>query len=299
MLVAWHECYNHPVPENHKFPMEKYDLVKDQLLLHGIIELKNIIKPNILDLKHAFAIHDKEYIKALVNLELSARAQRESGFEHNQKLIERELIITEGTRYITEMVLTSKSSYAFNIAGGTHHAFKAKPEGFCLINDFAVAAVWALNEKHINNALILDLDVHQGNGTAEILANYNQLFTISIHGKNNYPFRKEKSDIDIELIDNIGDSDYLKTLSVVLNKIPFIPDIIFYQAGVDILASDKLGRLGVTIEGVKQRDELVFNYASSINSKIVTTLGGGYSPNINDIITCHCNTFQTAKDVFE
>lgn len=298
MLVTWHPFYNHPVPENHKFPMEKYDLVKQQLLLQGIVHEKEVIHPQKLQIEHALLAHTPSYVENLLNIQIDAKLQRASGFVHDNKLIERELIIMEGTRYITEMVTLNRHKYGFNIAGGTHHAYSNKPEGFCLLNDLAIAANWALQNTPIKNVLILDLDVHQGNGTAEIMANNKNVYTLSIHCENNYPFRKEKSSLDISLQKYTNDDLYLKLLENALQELSFKPELVLYQAGVDILESDKLGHLSISQNGVKKRDSIVYNYAKKNDIPIVTTLGGGYSPNIFDIVQSHCNTFLVAKEIF-
>jgi acetoin utilization deacetylase AcuC-like enzyme len=187
-----------------------------------------------------------------------------------------------------------------NVAGGTHHAYQNRGEGFCLLNDQAIAAMWLLHERKAKRILIIDLDVHQGNGTAAIFAQEDRVFTFSMHGKNNYPLHKEESNCDVELEDGINDQEYLYLLEKNLDRImqQFEPDFLFFQSGVDIIDSDKLGRLGVTLQGCRRRDEIVFQTAKSSNIPIVASMGGGYSPDIRKIIEAHANTYRVAQAVF-
>jgi acetoin utilization deacetylase AcuC-like enzyme len=187
-----------------------------------------------------------------------------------------------------------------NIAGGTHHAFADRGEGYCCFNDQAVAANWLLQEGLAKRILIIDLDVHQGNGTASIFESEPKVFTFSMHGERNYPIRKEKSDLDIGLPDGMEDDAYLKILRETLPRIAdaFQPDFVFYQSGVDILATDKLGRLNISREGCKERDKIVFSFAKQHRLPVVASMGGGYSPRIADIVEAHANTFRMAQEVF-
>jgi len=214
-------------------------------------------------------------------------------------LIQREITIAGGTVQAARFAL--EHGVAMNIAGGTHHAFTNRGEGFCLLNDVAIAASVLLDEMLIDSALVVDLDVHQGNGTAEIFQSNPNVFTFSMHGKKNYPLHKECSDLDVELEDGISDDEYLDLLNKHLNylKENVKSDFIFYQAGVDVLATDKLGRLGLSIQGCRERDRLVFDMAFQLNIPIVVTMGGGYSERIADIIEAHANTFRLAKSFWD
>jgi len=193
-----------------------------------------------------------------------------------------------------------ENSCALNIAGGTHHAFAERGEGFCLLNDIAVASDYLLHQKKAHKILVVDLDVHQGNGTAKLMEQEDRVFTFSMHGKNNYPFHKETSDLDIPLPDGISGKEYLHILDQTL--VPLLdtvqPDFIFYLSGVDILSTDKFGKFKVSIEECKKRDELVFKAAYDNNIPIAVSMGGGYSPDINDILQAHCNTFRAAAHIF-
>lgn len=297
-MIAYHEFYPHPLPENHKFPMMKYSLLKERLLSENIFNEDNFFEPELLSEEIVSLTHDQEYIDKLKYLKLPRKEERRLGFPQSKRLFERELYITDGT--LKNSLYALKNGVSFNIAGGTHHAFINKGEGFCLFNDIAVAANYMLRENLVKKVLVVDLDVHQGNGTAEIFNGNNKVFTFSMHGKNNYPLIKEKSDLDIELEDNITDEFYLNTLSEIL---PMLiskenPDIIYYQAGVDVLESDKFGRLSLTINGCKVRDEIVFKLAKSKNIPLVCVMGGGYSSNIEEILEAHLNTYRTAKSIY-
>jgi acetoin utilization deacetylase AcuC-like enzyme len=196
--------------------------------------------------------------------------------------------------------LALKHGIAFNIAGGTHHAFTNRGEAFCLLNDQAIGAQYLLDKKLVKKILIVDLDVHQGNGTAEIFQKNTKVFTFSMHGKNNYPFRKEISDLDIALDDCTNNQTYLAILNEILPQLirDVKPDFIFYLAGVDILATDKLGKLGYSIEGCKKRDEIVLSYCKKLEIPVQVSMGGGYSPEIKTILEAHANTFRVARSIF-
>lgn len=296
--IAFHPIYQHSLPEGHRFPMLKYELLPQQLLYEGTALKSNFFEPEICDLEHVLAIHQQEYVRDLVELTLDPRAARKIGFPLSKQLVERELRIAQGTILGAQKSFETKVS--FNIAGGTHHAFSTHGEAFCLLNDQAIAAQFLLYNKLAKKILIIDLDVHQGNGTAEIFQNNSNVFTFSTHGKTNYPFKKETSDLDIAFNDHTNDAEFLKTISKVIPQLIETqkPDFIFYLAGVDILASDKLGKLGCTIEGCKKRDELVFELCSKYQIPLQVSMGGGYSPEIKTIIEAHANTYRAAKDIF-
>jgi acetoin utilization deacetylase AcuC-like enzyme len=296
--VAWHPSYVHPVPDGHRFPMEKYELLPMRLIREGIVSEDNFFEPSQ-GLTYNLDVHDSEYLRRLFNLELTKKEERASGFTLSQELIQRELRITNGTVEGALWALNNRSA-AFNIAGGTHHASANKAEGFCLLNDQAIASSYLLENTKVSQILIIDLDVHQGNGTAQIFKNINNVYTFSMHGANNYPYHKPPSDLDIPLPDNTDDKKYLSLLKKYLPNImtEINPDFIFYLAGVDVLAEDKLGRLGLTLNGCTERDELVFALAKDNDIPIMTTMGGGYAPDIKIILEAHCNTFRSASDVF-
>ena len=278
--------------------MLKYELLPQQLLHEGTATELDFFEPEIIDLNLVLKVHTKEYLDSLLNLTLDAKAARKIGFPISAELIERELRIAQGTLIGCQKAL--ECGVAFNIAGGTHHAFSSHGEAFCLLNDQAIAAQYLLDKKLASKILIVDLDVHQGNGTAEIFKNTNNVFTFSMHGKTNYPFKKENSDLDIPLEDGTNDATYLSILTEILQELikQQKPDFIFYLAGVDILETDKLGKLSCTIQGCKKRDELVLTICKEKNIPVQVSMGGGYSPEIKTIIEAHANTFRVAKNIF-
>ena len=296
--IAYHHIYRLPLPENHRFPMEKYELLPQQLLLEGTCESSDFFTPTKVALENVLNIHNKEYVTRLINLNLTQREIRNIGFPLTKELVERELIIAGGTIMGCEKAL--KTGIAMNIAGGTHHAFSDCGEAFCLLNDQAIAAQYLLDQNKASQILILDLDVHQGNGTASIFESNPKIFTLSVHGAKNYPFRKEKSDLDIALEDDTGDKKYLdkikKIIPVLIDNIK--PDFIFYLSGVDVLGTDKLGRLNLTIEGCKERDTFVLKQCNDRNIPLQCSMGGGYSKDIKVIIEAHANTYRAAKTIY-
>lgn len=296
--IAFHPIFKHPLPEGHRFPMLKYELLPQQLLHEGIAQKSDFFEPEIIPIEPVLRVHTKEYVSDLLDLTLDPKAARKIGFPLSKELVERELRIAQGTIIGAEKAYETK--VAFNIAGGTHHAYSNRGEAFCLLNDQAIAAQYLLDTRLAKKVLIIDLDVHQGNGTAEIFQKNNNVFTFSTHGKSNYPFKKETSDLDIAFEDNTSDEDFLKTISTIIPKLieKQKPDFIFYLAGVDILASDKLGKLGCSIEGCKKRDEIVFQNCDRHQIPMQVSMGGGYSPEIKTIIEAHTNTYRVAHNIF-
>ena len=296
--IAFHPIYKHPLPEGHRFPMIKYELLPQQLLHEGTAEHDDFFEPDVANLETVLNVHKRSYVGELLELTLDPRAARKIGFPLSAELIERELRIANGTIIGTQKAFDT--GIAFNIAGGTHHAYSDRGEAFCLLNDQAIAAQFLLNQNLAKKILIVDLDVHQGNGTAEIFQDNPSVFTFSMHGKSNYPFKKEVSDLDIALPDGTNDETYLKILTETLPQLiqKEKPDFIFYLAGVDILATDKLGKLSCSIEGCKKRDEMVFEQCLKHQIPVQVSMGGGYSPEIKTIVEAHANTFRIAKDLF-
>ncbi len=298
LKVANHSLYKHPLPKGHRFPMEKYELLPLQLLHEGIIDKDNFFEPLKIKLEDILAVHTEEYWLKLKNLNLSKKEIRVTGFPLSKQLIEREMLIAQGT--IDASLFALKYGCAMNIAGGTHHAFTDRGEGFCLLNDQAIAAQFLINQKLAKKILIIDLDVHQGNGTAEIFRNNNKVFTFSMHGEKNYPFKKEFSDLDVPLTNGIRDDEYLSLLNFHVSKLlnDVQPDFVFYLSGVDILETDKLGKLSISIEGCKKRDEYILNNCKINNIPVVCSMGGGYSEEIKHIVNAHANTYRVANEIF-
>ncbi len=296
--IAWDPIYAHPLPEGHRFPMLKYELIPAQLLHSGLITPDQLFTPNEVAEEVILWTHAADYWQELKTLSLPAREQRRIGFPLNAQLVERERRIAQGT--IDGVLHAMQHGLAFNVAGGTHHAGSNWGEGFCLLNDQAVAANYLLHNKLADRILIIDLDVHQGNGTAEIFNDEPRVFTFSMHGDKNFPFRKEVSDLDIALEDGMGDLDFLSKLEGALPRLlEHKPDFVFYLSGVDVLESDKLGKLSLTKAGCKERDRMVFQFCKDQNVPVQVSMGGGYSPQIKDIVDAHCATFETGIDIFE
>ncbi|MDO1499946.1 histone deacetylase [Winogradskyella maritima] len=298
LKIAYHPIYRHPLPLGHRFPMGKYELLYEQLLHEGTCTPDNFFEPEKPNHKHLVAVHEPEYFYDLLNITLDQRKARKIGFPLSELLVEREMIIADGTLKASDYAL--KNGIAMNIAGGTHHAFTDRGEAFCMLNDQAIGARYLLDKQAVSKVLIVDLDVHQGNGTAEIFRNEPKVFTFSTHGKSNYPFKKEKSDLDIALEDNTDDNTYLSILKDTLPKLisDVQPDIIYYLSGVDVIGTDKLGKLNMTLEGCKTRDQIVLQTCKDENIPVMCSMGGGYSPDIKTIIEAHANTFRLAQDIF-
>ncbi len=278
--------------------MLKYELIPQQLLHEGLIYPENLFSPDLLDDETVMWTHDADYYQRLKSLSLSAQEERRIGFPLSAQLVERELRIAKGT--IDGVQHALQFGLAFNVAGGTHHAGSNWGEGFCMLNDQAIAANYLLKKGLARRILMIDLDVHQGNGTAQIFANHPDVFTFSMHGEKNFPFRKEQSDLDIGLEDGIADEAYLSILNQHLDYLfeSFEPDFVFYLSGVDILDTDKLGKLAVSKNACKQRDRMVFERCKSRNIPVQVSMGGGYSPQIKDIVDAHCNTFRMALELY-
>lgn len=296
--IAYDPIYAHPLPEGHRFPMLKYELIPEQLLHEGSITADQLFAPTPCNEEIILLTHDAAYLQKLVQQTLSASEQRKIGFPQSPALTQRELMITQGT--IDCCIHAMESGAALNVAGGTHHAFRDRGEGFCLLNDMAVAANYLLQQQLAKQILIIDLDVHQGNGTASLFANEPRVFTFSMHGGHNYPFHKEISDLDIPLADGTDDATYLRILADTLPKLiaSVQPDFAFYLSGVDILDTDKFGKLKVSPAGCRERDAIVFESLHQHQIPVTVAMGGGYSPDIRTIVEAHCNTFRLAKDIF-
>ncbi|MDX1333567.1 MAG: histone deacetylase [Robiginitalea sp.] len=298
LKIAYDPIYQHPLPEGHRFPMQKYELLPQQLLHEGTCNPENFFEPGFPSDADILRAHHKDYYDALRQGTLSRREMRKVGFPWSPELVRRERRIAQGT--IEGCLFALEYGVAMNIAGGTHHAYSNRGEAFCMLNDQAIGAHYLLDRGLAKRILILDLDVHQGNGTAEIFAGVPQVFTFSMHGKANYPFRKEESDLDVALAPGTGDEEYLTALEKHLSELKkkVAPDFVFYLSGVDILATDKLGTLAVSPEGCRLRDERVFQWCLRHNLPVQCSMGGGYSPQLRTIVEAHANTFRMAQFIF-
>jgi len=298
LKIAHSSIYSHPLPQGHRFPMEKYELLPGQLLYEGIVSKENFFVPEEISEKLILSTHTEEYWDKLKNQTLSKSEIRATGFPLSKELIRREIQIAGGS--VQAALFAMEFGIAMNIAGGTHHAFADRGEGFCLLNDIAITSNYLLKEGIAKNILVIDLDVHQGNGTAALFAENEQVFTFSMHGRKNYPHRKEHSDLDVDLEDGIQDEAYLSLLKNSLNLIEdrFTPDFIIYQCGVDVLVTDKLGRLGLSLAGVKNRDRMVLEFGIKWNTPMVCCMGGGYSPQVSKIVDAHTQVYRLAQELF-
>ena len=297
--IAFAPIFAHPLPVGHRFPMLKYELLPEQLLHEGTATAADFFTATPPPDVDILRVHDAGYYERLRQGQLTRQEERATGFPWSAALFEREITILGGTIEAARQALVH--GVAFNIAGGTHHAFRARGEGFCLLNDQAAAAAWLLaNAPTVQKILIVDLDVHQGNGTAAIFQHEPRVFTFSMHGARNYPARKEISDLDLPLPEGTNDVSYLKLLNETLPRLldEVQPDFVFYLAGVDVLATDKLGHLALTRDGCRRRDELVLGLCHRYCLPVVVCMGGGYSERIIDIVEAHANTYRVAAGIF-
>jgi acetoin utilization deacetylase AcuC-like enzyme len=289
-------CDHHaiPLPPGHKFPISKYKLIRDLLSTDGVFTFE---QAPFADTSIVELAHDPEYVAQFLRGTLPDAAVRRIGFPWSEGLVRRTLASVGGTLSATQDAF--ENGWGGNLAGGTHHAFRAAGSGFCVFNDIAIAIHSLRSQDRIRRAAVLDLDVHQGDGTAEIFSGDAETLTVSIHCKNNFPFRKQQSNIDVDLPDGLGDAEYLSALDMVLPRImEFDPEVIFYQSGVDGLDSDALGRLSLSHAGLKERDRKVMAMASSQGIPLVVTLGGGYSVPIELTAEAHANTYRMAAEIF-
>ncbi|WP_367949174.1 histone deacetylase [Hymenobacter sp. BRD128] len=303
MNIAFAPNYVLPLPPGHRFPMLKYELLPEQLLYEGIATASDFFTPSPPPLSDVLLTHEADYVHRLLLGQLTRAEERASGFPWSPALAEREMTLLGGTIGCARRALAS-GGVALNVAGGTHHAFAGRPEGFCLLNDQAVAANWLLAHEpaRVRQMLIIDLDVHQGNGTAAIFRHEPRVFTFSMHGARNFPGRKEASDLDLALPDGLGDAEYLTRLADVLPRLldeQVRPDFVFYLSGVDVLATDRLGHLALTREGCRRRDELVLGACHRRGLPVVVCMGGGYSEKISDIVEAHANTYRVAASLWD
>ena len=297
-FIAFDPIFAHPLPEGHRFPMLKYELLPAQLLYEGALTPNAFFSPPPVSEEIILRTHSAGYWHRMKHLELTQKEMRAVGFPLSAPLVERERRILQGT--INCARISETTGVALNVAGGTHHAFADRGEGFCLLNDFAVAAFQLLHENPKERILIVDLDVHQGNGTAALTAPEPHIFTFSMHGDHNYPARKEQSDLDIPLADGTTGKEYMELLQTHLPAVleRFRPTRLFYLSGVDVLATDKWGKLALTLPECAARDHFIFMLARRLSLPVAVAMGGGYSPEIRHIVDAHAGTYRAAMDVF-
>ncbi len=296
--IAFSPIYRYELPAGHRFPMEKYDLLPEQLLYEGTITPEAFFQPEALSEDIILRTHSPIYWEKLIHNRLDRKEVRNIGFPMRPELVQRGRVIAAGTLACARLAF--RHGVALNIAGGTHHAYADRGEGFCIFNDIAIAANELLYQGEIKKALVVDLDVHQGNGTAKLFENDPRVFTFSMHGERNYPLRKEHSDLDIGLPDGCTDRPYLERLRSTLDELldDQKPDLVFYLSGVDVLASDKLGRLNLSLAACKERDRFVLQTCLERNIPVAVSMGGGYSKQLAHIIEAHANTFRVAAQLF-
>ena len=295
--VFYSPYYYADIGEGHVFPIRKFEIARDILLTEGTIVHNDVIEPSEADRDDLLLVHTADYIDRLTAGTLTQKEIRKLGLPWSLSLVRRSFHAISGT--INAARLAVKTGISSNLAGGTHHAYPDRGEGYCVLNDVAVAIRVMQRDRLARRALIIDLDVHQGDGTAFIFRDDNEVFTFSMHGAKNYPLFKQTSSLDIELADGTADEEYLSILSEALPRLVLHdPDVIFYLGGADPYENDKLGRLKLTIEGLRRRDEMVLEFARSADVPIVTTMSGGYAKDIADTVEIHCNTIRAVKKVF-
>ncbi len=296
--LATSDHYTLDLPAGHRFPIAKYALIREQLLWQGVAAPDDFYEPGLCAEADVLRVHTAAYWHRVRDLQLSAREVRNLGLPQSPQLVRRSLSSSAGT--LQSALGALKDGIGLNLAGGTHHAFADRGEGFCVLNDQAIAAAHLLAHGLARQVLVVDLDVHQGDGTAAIFRDEPRVFTFSMHAGANYPLRKEQSDLDVALALGTGDNAYLRTLKATLG--PLVdhvrPDFIFYQAGVDVLATDKLGKLALTPAGCQQRDELVLGLCHARSLPVQVSMGGGYSERLIDIVEAHANTFRVAAGLW-
>jgi len=298
MHVFYTPRYYAEIGAGHVFPIRKFELVRDKLLAEGTLRPDEIFEPDPAKVEDVLLVHTEDYVSRLCNGTLTTKEIRRLGLPWSESLVRRSFYAVGGTLAATHAALAE--GYSSNLAGGTHHSFPDRGEGFCVLNDVAIAVRAMRTRKLIRRAAIVDCDVHQGNGTATIFTGDADTFTFSVHGANNYPLFKAQSSLDVELPDGTSDDEYLECLA---HHLPTVfahrPDIVFYLAGADPYAGDKLGRLALSIDGLRARDEFMLRECYEREVPVVTVMSGGYGKDINDTIEIHCNTIRMVKEVFE
>ncbi len=301
MKAFYSDTFVLPLPDQHRFPMAKYRLLRERLLNEGVLSADDLHVPDAIAWDDLRLVHDAAYVAAVETGTLTAEAQRRIGFPWSPIMAERARRSVGATLAAAREVAVQPSgsrmpTVAANLAGGTHHAFRDHGEGYCVFNDVAVAATVLLRDGAIARAAVVDCDVHQGNGTAAIFRDNPAVFTLSLHGAQNYPFRKEVSDLDVTFEDGAGDEEYLAALHLHLPRILAVerPDLVFYLAGADPYEGDRLGRLKLTVAGLRARDRFVFETCRERQVPVVVTMSGGYAADIDAIVTIHANTIREA-----
>jgi acetoin utilization deacetylase AcuC-like enzyme len=288
-----------PLPEKHTFPKQKYALLRKRLLESDVVEFGDFRIPRSASIEEITRVHDEDYIRRLVNGELTPKEIRPIGLPWSRQIVERARRSVGGTIEACQAALAD--GIAVNLGGGTHHAFRDRGQGYCILNDAAIAVRALQNQRLAGNILIVDCDVHQGNGTAALFQHDPTVFTFSIHGKNNFPYKKEAGDLDIALEDGTVDRDYLRALKHGVESALelFAPDLAIYLGGADPFMDDRFGRLSLTKDGLAQRDQIVFQYCHEAGLPVAVTMAGGYARNVQDAVDIHFQTVLTAIDFYK
>jgi acetoin utilization deacetylase AcuC-like enzyme len=298
MRVFYTPRYYADIGEGHVFPIKKFELVRDRLLAEGTLSPSDIVEPREAAVEDVLLVHTEDYVTRLRAGALGEREIRRLGLPWSKALVRRSFLATSGTLGAARAAL--ELGAASNLAGGTHHAFPDRGEGFCVLNDVAIAIRALRRDRLIRRAAVVDLDVHQGNGTAFIFEDDREVFTFSMHGAKNYPLFKQRSSLDVELADGTGDDEYLEALARNLPRaFGHGPEIVFYLGGADPYAGDKLGRLALSIEGLRARDEIVLRECRARGVPVATVMSGGYAADIRDTVEIHCNTVRAVRAVFD
>jgi acetoin utilization deacetylase AcuC-like enzyme len=296
MLHAWSNAkYSLPLPSGHRFPIAKYAMLRERVLAEGIVAPEHLHDPARASREDLLLVHTADYVDRFTRGELTETEVRRLGFPWSDALVERSYRAAGGTIEAARCALDS--GIAMNLAGGTHHAFPSHGEGFCVFNDVAIAIRALQRDGVIERAAVVDLDVHQGNGTHAVFAGDPRVLTFSMHGERNYPFHKVAGCVDIELADGTADEEYLSLLSRALPGVLAAAnaDIVFYLAGADPLVSDRLGRLAVTFDGLARRDAFVLEQCAEIGLPVVITIAGGYAEPIDQTVNAHAATARIAS----
>jgi acetoin utilization deacetylase AcuC-like enzyme len=298
MTLFYSDHFTVPLPDGHRFPMEKYRMVRQALLNEAVVREDELNAAQPVESEQLLAAHSDEYVRSFLDGSVDPRIVRRIGIPWSPEFAVRSRASVGGTLAASRAALVE--GITGNLAGGTHHAFRDYGEGYCVFNDIAVCAMILLHEGTIRRAAVIDLDVHQGNGTASILASEQRIFTCDIHCRNNFPFTKVPALLDLPVEDGTGDDEYLRLLDQALPRLlAFDPEIIFYQAGVDTLECDALGRLAMTHEGLMERDRMVIGAALDHRIPIVLTLGGGYAKPITETVRAHVGTYRVLREMLE
>jgi len=296
--IVYHPDYVAPLPDVHRFPMPKFRILRDLLLQDGVIVPEQIFQPELPDLDLIQLIHSPEYVQAYCNGTLSYKAQRRIGFPWSEALAHRTRIAIGGTILAAKLAL--EYGCACNTAGGTHHAFPSYGSGFCIFNDLAIASRTLQHQGLVNKILIVDCDVHQGDGTAYIFEDDDSVFTFSMHCEANFPGRKQQSDLDVPLPIGLDDDGYLQILASHLGDLlqEVMPDLVLFDAGVDTHVSDRLGKLSLTDTGIYRRERMVLSTCKAGGYPVASVIGGGYSKNMSALVHRHSLLHRAAKEVY-